>query len=99
MTRHDLLLTITSLLCILLFSLHLADDVVRGYEPGGLKHWQGMTIMTVWMLATLLLMGRRLGYVIILLACGLTWLMPYAHLRGAGVGGAVAASPGGLFFI
>ena len=35
--KHNLLLTITSLLSILLFTFHLSDDIVRGFEPGGLQ--------------------------------------------------------------
>jgi hypothetical protein len=30
-------LTVTSLLTILLLTFHLADDIVRGYEKGGLR--------------------------------------------------------------
>jgi hypothetical protein len=31
--KHNTVLTITSLLSILLFSFHLSDDIVRGFEP------------------------------------------------------------------
>ena len=96
--KNDTALTVTSLLTIVLFSLHQAGDVVRGIEPGGLKNLQGMSILVVWGAATLLLMGRRLGYVIILLGSLLTTLMPVSHLMGKGVG-AIAASPGGFFFV
>ena len=33
--NRNLLLTVTSLLAALLLSFHLAEDVVRGFEPGG----------------------------------------------------------------
>ena len=33
--NNTIMLTVTSLLTILLSSFHLADDVVRGFEPGG----------------------------------------------------------------
>ena len=36
--KHTITLTITSLLSILFFSLHLADDIVRGMEPGKLTN-------------------------------------------------------------
>lgn len=32
--KHHVILTITSLLSILLFTFHLADDIVRGFEKG-----------------------------------------------------------------
>lgn len=34
MTKSYDLLTVTSLLAIVPMTLHLADDVVRGFEPG-----------------------------------------------------------------
>ena len=33
--KHNVILTITSLLSILFVTFHLADDIVRGFEPGG----------------------------------------------------------------
>ena len=35
--KHNITLTITSLLSILLMTLRFSDDVVRGFEPGGFK--------------------------------------------------------------
>jgi hypothetical protein len=37
MSRHDVFLTGASLLAILFLTFHLADDVVRGFEPAGFK--------------------------------------------------------------
>lgn len=98
--NRNVTLTITSLLSILLFSFHLCDDIVRGFEPGGFKHISGMLIMVVWLYGTLVLAGRRLGYIIILLASLLASLMPLAHMRGVGlVGGRVANSSGKFFWV
>jgi len=33
--KNSVMLTITSLLSILLFTFHLTDDIVRGVEKGG----------------------------------------------------------------
>lgn len=98
MKSYDLL-TVTSLLAIVLMTLHLTDDVVRGFEPGGLKNLSGIAILVVWLVATLLLAGRRSGYVILLLGSLLAAAMPAIHMSGGGVGGGIAASPGGYFFI
>ena len=98
MKSYDLL-TVTSLLAIMLMTLHLTDDVVRGFEPGGLKNLSGIAILVVWLVATLLLAGRRSGYVILLLGSLLAAAMPAIHMSGRGVGGGIAASPGGYFFI
>ena len=36
--KHGVLLSVTSLLSILFMSLHLADDIVRGFEPATLSN-------------------------------------------------------------
>ncbi len=98
MNQNDRLLSVCSLLTILLFSIHMSDDVVRGYEPRGLSNLSGLAIMAVWLSATLLLIGRRVGYLAILLGSLLCCLFPIAHLRGAGVT-SVVATPGGHLFV
>lgn len=98
--KHYSLLTITSLLSMLLFTFHLTDDIVRGLEPGGFKHISGMLILVVWLYGTLVLAGRRSGYIIILLGSLLSSLMPLAHMRGVGlVGGRIANSNGKFFWV
>ena len=98
--KHTPTLTITSLLSILFFTFHISDDVVRGVEPGGFKNVNAIVIAVVWLYGTLVLAGRRSGYIIILLGSLLGSLMPLAHMRGAGlVGGRIANSGGKLFFV
>ncbi|MET0623191.1 MAG: hypothetical protein ABW250_09450 [Pyrinomonadaceae bacterium] len=100
--KHNLMLTIASLLSILFFTLHLADDIVRGFEPGGLSNLiGGVLISVVWLYATLVLAGRRLGYVILLLGSLLALGIPFLHMRGKGVGVAsgIANSGGDFFFV
>jgi hypothetical protein len=50
MSRRDVLLIIPSLLSILLATLHLADDIVRGFEPGGFKNVSGLSARALWSL-------------------------------------------------
>jgi hypothetical protein len=98
--KRSSMLTIASLLTILLFSVHLSDDIVRGFEPGGFKQVSGITIMVVWLFGTLILRERRAGYVIVLLGSLLASLMPLAHMRGAGfVGGRMANTAGMHLFV
>jgi hypothetical protein len=98
--KHNAMLTITSLLSILFVTLHIAEDIVRGFEPGGFKNLQGVLIMVLWMCGTLLLAGRRSGYIIMLLGAILGVLVSIAHMRGAGlVGGRIANSSGMLFWV
>ncbi|HEX8177974.1 MAG TPA: hypothetical protein VF525_00380 [Pyrinomonadaceae bacterium] len=96
--KHNVILTITSLLSILFFTFHLSDDIVRGFEPGGFKHISGLLILIVLLYGTLVLAGRRSGYVIILLGSLLGSLMPLAHMRGAGLVGGRVANSSGIFF-
>ena len=100
--KRELLLTITSLLSLLLLTLHLADDIVRGMEPGGLSNLIGAVFISVfWLYGALVLAGRRTGYVILLLGSLLGLAVPYIHMRGKGVGVAsgIANSSGGFFFV
>jgi hypothetical protein len=98
--RNDML-TIASLLSVLFMTLHLAGDIVLGMEPGGLSSLIAVPILVVWLYGTLVLAGRRSGYVIILLASLLGSLVPVIHMKGKGVGVAsgIANSSGGFFFV
>jgi len=40
--KRSVMLTITSLLSILFFTFYFADDIVRGFEPGGFKNLSGV---------------------------------------------------------
>jgi hypothetical protein len=98
--KQNVVLTITSLLSILFMTFHLTDDIIRGMEPGGLSNLIGLVlILVVWLYGTLVLAGRRSGYVIILVASLLGAGIPVIHMRGAGVGGAIAKSSGAFFFV
>ncbi len=92
--------TVTSLLSIVLFALHWADDIVRGMSPGGVSGLFGVLILVVWLYGTLVLGERRSGYIIVLLGSlgGLGVLV--IHMRGAGLaGGKIANSSGAFFFV
>ena len=96
--KHSVMLTIASLLSILFLTFHLADDIVRGMEPGTLSTLTAVPILVVWLYGTLVLAERRSGYVIILLGSLLGLVVPVIHMKGAGVG-AIAKSSGAFFFI
>ena len=80
--KHNVMLTITSLLSILFFTFHFANDIVRGFEPGGFKNLSGVLTLVVWLYGTLVLAERRSGYIIILLGSLLGLLMPRPHEGG-----------------
>jgi hypothetical protein len=96
--KHNVMLTITSLLSILLFTFHFSDDIVRGFEPGGFKNVSGVLILAVWLYGTLALAGRRSGYILMLLGALLGSVVPLAHMRGAGLVGGRILNSSGIFF-
>jgi hypothetical protein len=97
--KHKVMLTVTSLLSILLFSLHWADEVARGIEPGTISASGGLLILFVWLCGTLVLAERRSGLVLILLGAILASGVPVLHMQGKGlVGGRIAANSSGALF-
>jgi len=99
--KQNPVLTITSLLSILLMTFHLADDIVRGMEPGGLSSLIVVPIVVVLLYGTVVLGEGRSGHVIILLVSLLLLVVPVVHMKGKGVGVAsgIANSSGGFFFV
>ena len=99
--KHSVALTIASLLSVLFFTFHLADDIVRGFEPGKLSNLPALPIFVVWLYGTLVLAGRRSGYIITFLGGLFSLVVPLAHMRGKGVGVAssIHNSSGAFFFV
>ena len=99
--KHNVMLTIASLLSILFGTFHLADDIARGMSPGGLPNLFAVAICVVWLYGTLVLAERRSGYIIILLGSLLSLAVPVVHMRGKGVGvsSSIAHSGGHFFFV
>ena len=93
-------LLVTSVLSIALVILHVSEDIVRGFEPGGLKHIQTILTMGLWLYGAVALNGRRSGYIVMLLGSLLGSLVSVAHMRGAGlVGGRIANTDGMLLWV
>ena len=85
--KNSVMLTVTSLLLILLLTFHLAGDIVYGWEPGGLANLIVVVpFSVVWLWGTLVLAGRRSGYIIMLLLSLFSLVVPYVHMKGKGVG-------------
>ena len=96
--KQAITLTITSLLSILLFSLHWADEVARGLEPGTLSAVGGLLILAVWLSATLVFADRRLGLVLILIGSILASGVPVLHMMGRGLVAGRYANTSAMFF-
>jgi hypothetical protein len=99
--KHNTMLTIASVLSILFVTFHLADDIIRGMEKGGVSTLVAVPILVAWLYGTLVLAGRRSGYVIILLGSLLGLVVPVIHMmgKGVGVGSNIANSSGAFFFV
>jgi hypothetical protein len=95
--KQDAILVVTSLLSILLSTLHITDDIVRGIskaEPSNIA----LVVLVVFLYGTLMLAERPSGFVIMLLVGLFAAAMPVIHMRGAHYG-EIARSPGGFFFV
>ena len=95
--KHNAILVVTSLLSILLLTLHVTDDIVRGIskaEPSNIA----LLVLAVFLYGTLLLTEQRSGYAITLLVGLFAAGMPVIHMRGAHYP-EIARSPGGFFFV
>lgn len=99
--KNNVMLTVGSLLSILFFSFHHADDVVRGMAPGGLSNLVPIIFLVVWLYGIRLVLAERLsGYIIILVVSLLGSGIPVIHMTGSGlVGGDTANSNGAFFFV
>lgn len=97
--KQNILLVAASLASVLLMTLHMADDIVRGFEPGTMFDLVIVPVLVVWLYGALVLAERRSGYVTVVIVSLLSLVVPVIHMKGAGVGGAIAKSSGGFFFI
>jgi hypothetical protein len=97
--KQNVTLSIASLLSVLFMTIHMTDDIVRGMEPGKLSDLIVLPILVVQLYGGLVLAGKRSGYVLLLVVSLLELVVPVVHMKGAGVGGAIAKSNGGFFFI
>lgn len=96
--KRDRLLVISSLLAILLMTVHISEDIARGLDDAGPQNVFGVVIFVVWLCGTLLAGPRLLGYIIMLLGGVFAAAMPVLHMRGARYPD-IAHSDGGTFFV
>jgi hypothetical protein len=98
--KDGVTLMATFLLMIVFFVIHWADDIVRGFAPGGMTSLSGLLILTTLLYGGLVLSERRAGLIIVLIG-GLGGVAVLAlHMSGPGiVGGRIANSDGRLFWV
>lgn len=95
--KDTAILVVTSLLSILLLTLHVTDDIVRGISKAEASN-TALVVLAVFLYGTLMLAERRAGLVIMLLVGFFAAAMPVIHMGGARYPD-IARSAGGFFFV
>ena len=95
--KENTTLVITSLLSILLLTLHVTDDIVRGISKAESSN-TALVVLSILIYGTLVLAERRSGHVVMLLVGLFAAGMPVIHMRGAHYP-EIARSAGGFFFV
>ena len=83
--KETVMLTIASLVSILLLTLHVTDDIVRGISKAESSNI-ALAVLVVLLYGTLVLAERRSGHVIMLVVGLFAAAMPVMHMRGAHYG-------------
>ena len=91
--KHDVALTVASLLSLLFATFHMTHDVILQAE-GAVTYPIPVLVFALWLYGTLVLSGRTWGYVIMLLGGLFGAAMIVIHSRGIVVG-----KSGGFFFV
>ena len=81
MKKNDLLAQ-TSLISLILVSIHLPDDYVHGFDKHVVSNPYPILIFVVWLCGLLLLRERLVGRIILLLGGVFAVAMPVIHLNG-----------------
>jgi hypothetical protein len=95
--KQNTILVVTSLLSLLLLTLHVTDDIVRGISKAEPSK-TALVVLVVFLYGTLVLAERRSGHVIMLLVGLFAAGMPVLHMKGAHYP-EIARSAGGFFFV
>jgi len=95
------MLTTASLLTILFMTLHMAGDILFKMSPAGFINLLVVFIFVLQLYGTLVLGGRRTGYIIILLGSALGLLIPVVHMKGTRglLGGDIGTSGQAFLFV
>ncbi|MBI3790241.1 MAG: hypothetical protein HY275_05115 [Gemmatimonadetes bacterium] len=95
--RSPALLSTASSLSLLLLTLHVTDDIVRGISKAEPAEY-ALVVLAILVYGTLALSDKLAGEIIMLLVGLFAFLMPVMHMRGTHYP-EHAASPGGFFFV
>ena len=78
--KDSAILVVTSVLSILLLTLHITDDIVRGISKAEPSN-TALVVLVIFVYGTLVLAERRSGYVIMLLVGLFAAAMPLSLIH------------------
>jgi hypothetical protein len=99
--KRSIVLTTTSLLSIILLSLHMADDIAYGTDRSPTSNVIVIAVLVIWLYGTLMLAERLSGYAIMLLGsvAGIVVFTVHVSRVGGLPAGALAQNSGAFFFV
>ena len=99
--KQTAMLTTASLLTIVFMTLHLTGDILFKMAPAGLSNLFAVFILVVLLYATLVLTGRRAGYIVIFFGSLLGLVIPVVHMKGTRglIGGDIGNSGQAFLFV
>ena len=99
--KQTAMLTTASLLSILFMTLHMTGDILFKMSPAGLVNLFVVLVFVVQLYGTLVLSGRRAGYIIIFLGSVLGLVIPVVHMKGTRglLGGDIGNSGQAFLFV
>ena len=99
--KQTAMLTTASLLTILFMTFHMTGDILFKMAPAGLVNLLVVFIFVVQLYGTLVLGGRRAGYIIIFLGSALALVVPVVHMKGTRgvIGGDIGTSSQAFLFV
>ena len=95
--REETILVAASLLSLLLLTLHITDDIVRGISQAEPSK-TALVVFVIFLYGTLILSGKVSGHVITSIIGLFAAAMPVIHMSGARYP-EIARSEGGFFFV
>jgi hypothetical protein len=99
--KQTAMLTTASLLTVLFMTIHMTGDILFKMAPAGLVNLLVIFIFVVQLYGTLVLGGRRAGYIIIFFGSALGLLIPVVHMKGTRglIGGDIGTSSQAFLFV
>ena len=89
---------VTSLIALFLLTIHIVDDIVRGFDPAGMMNMIGIVVAAVLVYGSTVLRDKLSGRLMMLFVGFFAAAMPLVHLRSPRIN-EIAHGEGGFFFI